>query len=131
MVVRVRELASNATVTVGPGHTLRDAAQLMNKHRVGSAVVQDGEQLAGIITERDVLRAVAEGVDAGADAVSDHMSPDVITAGPDWDVGAAAATMIKHRVRHLVVYEGGQLLGVLSVRDLLPALIPPDQRGQG
>jgi CBS domain-containing protein len=122
--VRVRELASSATVTVGPGHTLRDAARLMDKHRVGSAVVQDGELLAGIITERDVLRAVANGVDADADAVGEHMSPDVVTAGPDWDVGAAAAAMIKHRVRHLVVYEGGQLLGVLSVRDVLPALLP-------
>jgi len=123
MAVRVRELASNATVTLGPGHTLRDAARLMNKHRVGSAVVQDGESLAGIITERDVLRAVANAVDADTDAVGEHMSPDVVTAGPDWDVGAAAAAMMKHRVRHLVVYEGGQLLGVLSVRDLLPALL--------
>jgi CBS domain-containing protein len=128
MAVRVRELASNATVTVGPGHTLRDAARLMHKHRVGSAVVQDGELLAGIITERDVLRAVANGVDADTDAVGEHMSPDVVTAGPDWDVGAAAGTMMKHRVRHLVIYEGGQLLGVLSVRDLLPALVPADQR---
>ena len=122
--MRVRELASNATVTVGPGHTLRDAAKLMNKHRVGSAVVQDGELLAGIITERDVLRAVANGIDADGDAVSEHMSPEVVTAGPDWDVGEAAAAMMKHRVRHLVVYEGGQLLGVLSVRDVLPALLP-------
>jgi len=125
--VRVRELASNATVTVGPGHTLRDAARLMHKHRVGSAVVQDGELLAGIITERDVLRAVANAVDADGDAVSEHMSPEVVTAGPDWDVAEAASAMIKHRVRHLVVYEGGQLLGVLSVRDLLPALLPPDR----
>ena len=125
--MRVRELASNATVTVGPGHTLRDAARLMHKHRVGSAVVQDGELLAGIITERDVLRAVANAVDADGDAVSEHMSPEVVTAGPDWDVAEAASAMIKHRVRHLVVYEGGQLLGVLSVRDLLPALLPPDR----
>jgi CBS domain-containing protein len=127
--MRVRELASNAAVTVGPGHTLRDAAKLMDKHRVGSAVVQDGELLAGIITERDVLRAVAQGVDADADAVGEHMSPDVVTAGPDWDVASAAAAMIEHRVRHLVVYEGGQLLGVLSVRDVLPALLPPSHGG--
>jgi CBS domain-containing protein len=99
----------------------------MHKHRVGSAVVQDGELLAGIITERDVLRAVANAVDADGDAVSEHMSPEVVTAGPDWDVAEAASAMIKHRVRHLVVYEGGQLLGVLSVRDLLPALLPPDR----
>jgi CBS domain-containing protein len=123
MAVRVRDLTSNATVTVGPGHTLRDAAQLMDKHRVGSAVVLDGESLAGIITERDVLRAVAGAVDADTVEVAGHMSPEVVTAGPDWDVTEAAAAMIKHHVRHLVVYEGGQLLGVLSVRDVVPALL--------
>ena len=57
--MKVRELTSNASVTVGPGHSLREAAQLMAKHRVGSAVVQDAEMLVGILTERDVLNAVA------------------------------------------------------------------------
>ena len=83
MAVRVRELTSNATVTVGPGHTLRDAAQLMDKHRVGSAVVLDGESLAGIITERDVLRAAASGEDLSASRVSEWMTPDPQSAGPE------------------------------------------------
>jgi CBS domain-containing protein len=127
--LKVRELASTAAVTVGPGHTLREAATLMSTHKVGSAVVQDAEELAGILTERDVLHAVAAGVDADADTVSDHMTHDVVTAGPDWDVVEAATVMAERRIRHLVVYEGGQLLGVLSVRDVLPALLPAKYQG--
>jgi CBS domain-containing protein len=122
--MRVRDLASSATVTVGPGHSLRDASEIMIKHHVGSAVVQDGEELAGILTERDVLRAVATGADPQRTLVGDLMSTDVVTAGPDWDVVEAAAVMARRRIRHLVIYEGGQLLGVLSVRDVLPALLP-------
>jgi len=103
----------------------------MARHRVGSAVVQDNEQLAGILTERDVLRAVAAGVDPDRADVGGLMTRDVVTAGPDWDVAEAAATMAEHRVRHLVVYEGGHLLGVLSVRDVLPALLPARSTGDG
>jgi CBS domain-containing protein len=127
--LKVRELASAAAVTVGPGHSLRDAARMMAEHKVGSAVVQDAEELAGILTERDVLHAVAAGVDADADDVAAHMTHEVVTAGPDWDVVEAATIMAERRIRHLVVYEGGQLLGVLSVRDVLPALLPQPYRG--
>jgi CBS domain-containing protein len=123
--MQVRELTSHATVTVGPGHTLRDAARIMAEHKVGSAVIRDAEELAGIVTERDVLRAVAESTDLDTTEVGSFMTREVITASPDWDVAEAARAMITHRVRHLVVYEGGQLLGVLSVRDVLPALLPP------
>ena len=127
--MRVRELTSSATVTVGPEHTLRDATVVMSKHNVGSVVVQDNEELAGILTERDVLHAVAAGAEADHSPVSEFMSRDVVTAGPDWDVVEAAATMARHRVRHLVVYDGGELLGVLSVRDVLPALLPREYLG--
>jgi len=117
--LKVRELASAAAVTVGPGHSLRDAARMMAEHKVGSAVVQDAEELAGILTERD----------ADADDVATHMTHEVVTAGPDWDVVEAAKIMAERRIRHLVVYEGGQLLGVLSVRDVLPALLPQPYHG--
>jgi CBS domain-containing protein len=80
--LKVRELASAAAVTVGPGHSLRDAARMMAEHKVGSAVVQDAEELAGILTERDVLHAVAAGVDADADDVAAHMTHEVVTAVP-------------------------------------------------
>jgi CBS domain-containing protein len=122
--VKVRDVASSAVVAVGPAQSLRDAAQLMAKHRVGSAVVQDAEQLIGILTERDVLNAVATGTAPDQVSVQEIMTADVVTVGPDWDLVEAAGEMARRRIRHLVVYEGGQLLGVLSVRDVLPALLP-------
>ncbi|HEV8374562.1 MAG TPA: CBS domain-containing protein [Actinomycetota bacterium] len=122
--MKVRDVASSAVVAVGPAQSLREATQLMAKHRVGSAVVQDAEQLVGILTERDVLNAVASGAEAETVTVQDIMTADVVTVGPDWDLVEAAAEMARRRIRHLVVYEGGQLLGVLSVRDVLPALLP-------
>ncbi|HEV8164511.1 MAG TPA: CBS domain-containing protein [Actinomycetota bacterium] len=122
--MKVRDVASSAVVAVGPAQSLRDAAQLMAKHRVGSAVVQDAEQLVGILTERDVLNAVATGTAPDQVSVQEIMTADVVTVGPDWDLVEAAGEMARRRIRHLVVYEGGQLLGVLSVRDVLPALLP-------
>jgi CBS domain-containing protein len=122
--MKVRDVASSAVVAVGPAQSLRDATQLMAKHRVGSAVVQDAEQLVGILTERDVLIAVASGTEPDAVTVGDIMTADVVTVGPDWDLVEAAREMARRRIRHLVVYEGGQLLGVLSVRDVLPAVLP-------
>jgi CBS domain-containing protein len=122
--MKVRDVASSAVVAVGPAQSLREATQLMAKHRVGSAVVQDAEQLIGILTERDVLNAVASGTLPDEVTVQDIMTADVVTVGPDWDLVEAAGEMARRRIRHLVVYEGGQLLGVLSVRDVLPALLP-------
>jgi CBS domain-containing protein len=125
--MRVRDVASSAVVVVGPEHSVGEAARLMDRHRVGSAVVTDAEQLAGILTERDVLRTVAQGADPEATKVADRMTRDVVTVGPDWDLIEAAEEMARRRIRHLVVYEGGQLLGVLSVRDVLPHLLPERQ----
>ncbi len=107
--------------------SLRQAAQLMARHRVGSAVVQDAEHLVGILTERDVLNAVATGADPEDVVVQEIMTADVVTVGPDWDLIEAAGEMARRRIRHLVVYDGGQLLGILSVRDVLPALLPAEQ----
>jgi CBS domain-containing protein len=125
--MRVRDVASSAVVVVGPEHTVRSAARLMARHRVGSAVVTDAEQLAGILTERDVLKLVAQGTDPDAAKVAEVMTRDVVTVGPDWDLVEAAEEMARRRIRHLVVFEGGQLLGVLSVRDVLPHLLPERQ----
>jgi CBS domain-containing protein len=119
--MKVRDVASSAVVAVGPAQSLREAAQLMAKHRVGSAVVQDAEMLIGILTERDVLGAVAAANDPEAVSVEQIMTADVVTVG---DLIEAARVMARRRIRHLVVYEGGQLLGVLSVRDVLPAVLP-------
>jgi CBS domain-containing protein len=125
--MRVRDVASSAVVVIGPQHTVRDAARMMAQHHVGSAVVTDAEELAGILTERDVLKLVAKGADPDGTTVADVMTRDVVTVGPDWDLVEAAEEMSRRRIRHLVVFEGGQLLGVLSVRDVLPHLLPERQ----
>ena len=122
--MKERDVASSAVVAVGPAQSLREATKLMAKHGVGSAVVQDAEMLVGILTERDVLNAVAAANDPEAVSVEQIMTADVVTVGPDWDLVEAARVMASRRIRHLVVYEGGQLLGVLSVRDVLPAMLP-------
>src|SRR4029453_13571229 len=125
--MRVRDVASSAVVVVGPEHTVRDAARMMAQHHVGSAVVTDAEQLAGILTERDVLKQVARGSDPDDTTVADMMTRDGVTVGPDWDLIGGGEEMARRRIRHLVVFEGGQLLGVLSVRDVLPHLLPERQ----
>jgi CBS domain-containing protein len=125
--MRVRDVASSAVVVIGPEHTVRDAARMMAQHHVGSAVVTDAEQLAGILTERDVLKLVAREADPDGAKVAEVMTRDVVTVGPDWDLVEAAEEMARRRIRHLVVFEGGQLLGVLSVRDVLPHLLPERQ----
>jgi len=125
--MKVRDVASSAVVVVGPEHSVGEAARMMERHHVGSAVVADAEQLAGILTERDVLKVVAQRADPEATKVADRMTRDVVTVGPDWDLIEAAEEMARRRIRHLVVFEGGQLLGVLSVRDVLPHLLPERQ----
>ncbi|HEX2026795.1 MAG TPA: CBS domain-containing protein [Nitriliruptorales bacterium] len=120
--VKVGDLASGRVVTAGPGHSVRQAARSMRDHGVGSVVVlDDGEQLVGILTERDVLHAVATGTDLDATPVAELMTLEVVTAGPDWEVYEAAAEMTAQRIRHLVVTRGQRVLGVLSIRDVLLA----------
>lgn len=120
--ITVGLLAVGDVVTAAPDWTVRRAARTMHQHRVGSVVVvEDDSRLAGILTERDVLRAVATVVDVDAVTVADLMTTDVVTAAPDWQVYEAAATMADRGIRHLVVTEDELVQGVLSIRDLLLA----------
>jgi CBS domain-containing protein len=119
--VKVGELATAAVVSVRPERSLREAAEVMMEHRIGSTVVLDGSGLLGIVTERDLLCAVASGIDLDATAVEHAMTRDVKTIGPDWEVYEATAEMAARHIRHLVVCDDGQVLGVLSVRDVLLA----------
>ncbi len=120
--MRVREAMSKPILVVGPEHTLRQAAQLMAARRVGSAVVvdPDGEGV-GIFTERDVLNAIGRGLDPDVERTSSHITWDVVYAGPDWTLEEAAAAMVRGGFRHLVVIADDEVLGVLSVRDILRA----------
>jgi CBS domain-containing protein len=118
--MEVRQGMSELVLTVGPDHTLRDAARKMTEKEVGAAVVLDGEAPGPrIISERDVLISLGHGEDPDRERVGDHMSANVITAAPGWSLERAAAEMASRRIRHLVVVEDGELIGVLSMRDVM------------
>jgi CBS domain-containing protein len=111
---------SEVVLTVGPGHTLRDAARAMAQRGVGAAVVVDPEQPGpGILTERDILDAVGTDQDVEAERVSAHLSSDLVFAAPDWSLERAAEAMVRGGFRHLVVVDGADLVGVLSMRDIV------------
>ena len=118
--MQVRDGMSKLVLTVGPGHTLREAARLMADRGVGAAVVidPDGEG-ASIVTERDMLNAIGAGQDPDIETVADHLTSDVVYAAPDWPLEHAAAEMVRGRFRHLIVCEGPDVVGVLSVRDIV------------
>ena len=111
---------STSVVTVAPGCTLHDAAKAMADRRVGAAVVIDPEQPGpGIITERDVLMSVGAGQNPDTEVVSDHLSSALTFAAPDWSLERAAEAMVAGGFRHLVVVDGGTMVGVLSMRDIV------------
>jgi len=104
--------------TVSPDTTVGEAVALMAQHRIGSTVVMDGSRLAGIFTERDTVRAISQSHDAPAHEVSSWMTANPMTAGPDDDVETALQTMLDHGFRHLPVVENGEVIGIVSIRDL-------------
>jgi CBS domain-containing protein len=118
--MQVRDGMSKLVLTVGPGHSLREASRLMAERGVGAAVVidPDGEG-PGILTERDVLISIGAGQDPDDEKVADHLTSDVVYAAPDWPLEQAAAEMVRGRFRHLIVTEGADVVGVLSVRDVV------------
>jgi len=118
--MEVREGMSKVVLTVGPGHTLRDAARLMTEKSVGAGVVVD-EEYPGprIISERDILNSLGRGEDPDSERVCDHVSDTLIAAAPDWSLERAAMEMSKRHIRHLVVVESGELVGILSMRDII------------
>jgi CBS domain-containing protein len=118
--MEVRQGMSQVVLTVGPGHTLRDAAKHMTERGVGAAIVID-EEYPGprIISERDILNSLGRGEDPDSERVADHMSDTVISAAPDWSLERAAMEMAKRHIRHLVIVERGELVGILSMRDIV------------
>jgi CBS domain-containing protein len=118
--MEVREGMSDVVLTVGPGHTLREAARLMTDRRVGAAIVVD-EEWPGprVLSERDVLQSIGRGQDPDRELVGDHMSDSLITASPEWSLERAATEMARRKVRHLLVVDSGNLVGVLSMRDVM------------
>jgi len=121
--MQLRNLMTSPLVSVQPGDSLLEAARRMHQHGIGSVVVEDRDGLAGILTERDVLRSVAEGADVAQARVADFMTREVVTAGANWDAVVAATVMTERRIRHLVVKED-RPLGMVSLRDVLSVFLP-------
>jgi signal-transduction protein with cAMP-binding, CBS, and nucleotidyltransferase domain len=120
--MHVREAMTNVVVTVGPDHTLREAARRMNERGVGAAIVIDEEQPGpGIITERDILRAIAADRLMDDECVRDHLTADAVLANPGWSLEQAALEMVRGGFRHIVVVEGAAVVGILSMRDIVRA----------
>ena len=118
--MQVKDGMSNVVLTIGPGHSLREAARLMAERNVGAAIVVDPDTPGpGIITERDVLRSVAAGHDCEQELVGDHLTGEAIVASPEWSLEQAAGAMIDGGFRHLLVVDGSELQGVLSMRDIV------------
>ena len=118
--MQVRDGMSSVVLTIGPNHSLREAARLMADRNVGAAVVVDPESPGpGILTERDILRSIANGDDPAVEYVRDHLTGELISASPEWSLEQAAETMIENGFRHLLVVNRGELCGVLSMRDIV------------
>jgi CBS domain-containing protein len=116
--VQVRDVMTPASVTESRGDSLRAAAARMWREQTGSLLVTEGGRLAGIITERDVLRAVALGSDPDKSSVDDVMTAEVFTVPPDTDLQDAARLMAARWIRHLPVVAGEEVLGVVGMRDM-------------
>ena len=116
--MQVRDVMTQATVTESQQDSLRSAAERMWRQQTGSLLITEGGQLTGIITERDLLRAIALGADPDKTSVDDAMTAEVYTVPPDMQLQDAAREMAARWIRHLPVVEDGQLLGVVSMRDV-------------
>ena len=129
--MRVADIMTNASVTESPADSLRSAADTMWRQQTGSLLVMDGDELVGIITERDVMKAVAQGRDVDTTPVSDVMTKDVLTISPGTSAHEAARHMAARWIRHLPVIEDGRVVGVVSQRDLVGIFAALVQDGDG
>jgi CBS domain-containing protein len=119
--MKVSDLHHHELFTAQADEPLEVAADRMSWHQVGALPVLDGQRLVGIVTERDLTAALAEGADPVTTPVSDYMTPAPEVLGPDSELADAAHLMVELGIRHLPIVRSGQLVGVLSMRDVLDA----------
>jgi CBS domain-containing protein len=120
--MQVADIMTRASVVDSPNDSLREAASRMWKQQTGSLLVMDGDALLGIITERDVMKAVARGADLDQTPVSAVMTASVLTVNPQTSLPEAARHMASRWIRHLPVVDGGKVVGLVSQRDLCGVL---------
>jgi len=118
--MKVEDGMSMQILAIGPAHTLREAARMMVARRVGAAVVVNADLAGvGILTERDILMSIASGQSPDVEVAEQHCTQDLVFAARDWTMEAAAAAMVRGGFRHLVVVEGQDVVGLLSMRDIV------------
>jgi CBS domain-containing protein len=120
--MNVGELMSKPSCVVDPETTLAEATTIMGEQRVGSALVMESDRLAGILTERDIVRAMSTAHDAPARPVVEYMTKNPTTAAPDTPVREALSTMVEGGFRHLPIKDGEAVVGIVSIRDIAKAL---------
>jgi CBS domain-containing protein len=121
--MKLGSLVGGSATVIGREATVAEAAEALINDGVGSLAVVEGRLLVGIITERDVVRAVSEGADPEEEVVADWMSEAPDTFGPDVEVREAAAWLLEMGYRHMPVMQDGELLGIVSIRDILWSII--------
>jgi len=120
--VKVSEAMTTGVVTIGPSHTLREASSVMTERNIGSVVVHDPDADGpGILTERDIVRAVSKGVDLDDSLAADYLTTDSAYGSPSWSLDEATEAMRRSGFRHLVVVEGSDVVGIISMRDVVKA----------
>lgn len=118
--MKVADGMSEQVLMIGPAHTLREAARMMAARKVGAAVVVNPENAGvGILTERDILTSVAAGESPDSETAGQHCTQDLVFAARTWTLDEAAAAMVRGGFRHLVVVEGHEVVGLLSMRDIV------------
>lgn len=115
----VRDVMRKNVVVAKPSITIREASQVMGELHIGSLIVREGEDIVGILTERDVLLAVAKGVNTEETVVEEIMSKDVVTIEPDKKLEDAVELMIEHKIKKLPVVEGKKLVGIITASDIV------------
>jgi CBS domain-containing protein len=120
------KLAHRQPVHVWPDTPLRSVAELLAREEIGAVLVYGDNGMVGVVSERDIVRAVAEGSDLDVDRAADAMTYDVARAAPDTSVRELAALMLEGEIRHLPVVEDDQTIGIVSMRDVLAVLAADD-----
>jgi CBS domain-containing protein len=116
--MQVRDIMHADVKTAAPDDTFERVATVLREHGISSVVILDAEGLAGIVTERDLVNLVAEGGDPKTTKVADRMSTDLDTVEPKTDIAEAADHMARLKIRHLPIVQDGELVGIISIRDL-------------
>ncbi|HEX9377570.1 MAG TPA: CBS domain-containing protein [Actinomycetota bacterium] len=116
--MQVGDIMTREVQTATTSNTFADVAKILHDSRISSVIVMEGDQVAGIVTERDLVNVVAEGVDPRDEPVSGRLTRDLATVEPRTDIADAARLMASRGIRHLPVLDRGSLAGIISIRDL-------------